>query len=57
MSEEFTELPLGAIWDGAAWQLEYTPYTYPHPLRAGDPAPDPGGGSSLDVSGTATIGS
>ena len=24
------------VWDGKAWTLKYTPYTYPHPLRAKD---------------------
>jgi hypothetical protein len=23
-------------WNGSAWVAKYTPYTYPHPLRAGD---------------------
>jgi len=23
-------------WNGKAWALKYTPYTYPHPLRVGD---------------------
>lgn len=27
-------------WDGDSWELYYTPYTYPHPLRD-DPAPPP----------------
>lgn len=26
------------VWDGAAWELYYTPYTYPHPLRGSAPA-------------------
>jgi hypothetical protein len=25
------------VWNGKAWVLRYTPYTYPHPLRAKDP--------------------
>jgi len=24
------------VWDGKAWTLKYTPYAYPHPLRAAD---------------------
>jgi hypothetical protein len=24
------------VWDGKAWTLKYTPYAYPHPLRAKD---------------------
>lgn len=29
------------IWNGSNWILNYTPYFYPHPLRDGDPTPDP----------------
>jgi len=21
------------VWNGSSWALNYTPYTYPHPLR------------------------
>jgi hypothetical protein len=24
------------VWSGRTWTLKYTPYTYPHPLRAKD---------------------
>ncbi len=26
------------VWNGSAWVLKYTPFTYPHPLRGGSPA-------------------
>ena len=29
-----------STWNGSAWVLKYTPYTYPHPLRNGEtPSP------------------
>lgn len=27
-------------WNGSAWELHYTPYQYPHPLRSGVATPD-----------------
>lgn len=35
------------VWSGTAWVLNYTPYTYPHPLRTktATPIATPGGGS------------
>jgi len=37
-------------WDGAAWFLKYTPYSYPHPLRTiGQSAGTPEGPSALKV--------
>jgi len=39
-------------WSGSAWVLNYTPYTYPHPLQSGG-----GGGSSPTMTTTAlTVG-
>jgi hypothetical protein len=32
------------VWNGTAWVLAYTPYTYPHPLRHVDASADAGGG-------------
>jgi hypothetical protein len=29
------------VWDGSSWGLEYTPYTYPHPLRTVSPTSPP----------------
>lgn len=29
------------VWNGTAWVLKYTPFTYPHPARQGDVEPPP----------------
>ncbi len=51
------------VWNGTAWALEYTPYTYPHPLRhipsegsGGGGSGGGGGGTGGAASGTASAG-
>jgi len=38
------------VWDGAAWHLYYTPYTYPHPLNDGVSEFPPEAPVSLSIS-------
>jgi len=49
------------VWSGSAWVLDYTPYTYPHPLRGDDetdvtaPTPNPSTIASVTVNSTTQI--
>jgi MYXO-CTERM domain-containing protein len=44
------------VWDGAAWVLAYTPYTYPHPLRHLTTELDGGAGGAGSGGGAAGTG-
>lgn len=41
------------VWNGSAWNLQYTPYTYPHPLTTGGTSA--GGNPNPPMSLTATV--